>query len=238
MSVYKSNFSDLGIREIVDLYNEFGRNPKIRLDEAICMSLNKNGEKDYKLLNSRLGMTDKYDGETLSTSSLHKSSDILGAFQVCVEVFKNVVDAENVLPILFQTGLNLDLDASRVCKIGDKVVGTYLLSSKDCSYLPYELMKKNFNGLSGDALAILPEYRGMGIGKAWRAMPSLYHHDEYDYVWGYQLKSLNNIDDWLKRRYVIGETDHAWITAEPISQTAITAFEEYLGPHQKIDPNL
>jgi hypothetical protein len=34
----------------------------------------------------------------------------------------------------------------------------------------------------------------------------------YDYVWGYQLKMLDNINDWLKRRKIYADIGNMFIT--------------------------
>jgi len=39
---------------------------------------------------------------------------------------------------------------------------------------------------------------------------------DVDYIWGQQFKGLNNLEDWLKRRELIHETQDIYITAEII----------------------
>jgi len=36
--------------------------------------------------------------------------------------------------------------------------------------------------------------------------------DGVDYIWGFQFKSLKNIDDWLKRRKIYFENEGLYIT--------------------------
>jgi len=67
----------------------------------------------------------------------------------------------------------------------------------------------NDNGIQGIALAVLPEYRSTGIpGK----MMDLIKRMGYDYIWGVQDKSLENIEYWKKTRKVFAESSINWAT--------------------------
>jgi GNAT superfamily N-acetyltransferase len=110
---------------------------------------------------------------------------------------------------------SVDWGISIKATVGDKIVGCYLLSQEpisSCDSVDDEKIKyySNLYGLQGISLAVSNEYRNMGIGKALR--------DEtlnmgYDYIWGYQSKELNNIDNWVKfGRKIVGETYFDYIT--------------------------
>jgi GNAT superfamily N-acetyltransferase len=99
---------------------------------------------------------------------------------------------------------------SKKATINGKIVGCYLLNntsiyeylSKNSKFEDY----KNKRGIQGMGLAVLPEFKGMGIGKKLRKIP---YEMEYDYIWGRHLKSLKNIHHWIKfgRRVVFNGKD-------------------------------
>jgi hypothetical protein len=60
-------------------------------------------------------------------------------------------------------------------------------------------------------LVVDKEIRGQGWGNKLKEYPKTL---EVDYIWGQQLKTLNNLEDWLKRRELLGETVGVYITAE------------------------
>lgn len=82
---------------------------------------------------------------------------------------------------------------------------------------------KNAKGVYGIMLAVLPEYRNMGLGK----MLIDYSGSISDYIWGMHDNKLDNLKHWEKRRKVVGElhTDNklqGYITASNIK-----AYENY-----------
>ena len=81
----------------------------------------------------------------------------------------------------------------------------------------------NMNAICGDALVVDPAYRGLGYGSMLRAMPSRMN---VDYVWGSQLKALNNIDDWLKRRLLVTDSQMCNVTIELISEASKEAYAD------------
>lgn len=70
---------------------------------------------------------------------------------------------------------------------------------------------QNMIGIEGIALGVFTEYKNLGLGKILIEYPKNYH---FDYIWGLQLKSLNNINHWLKRRKLFLETDICYVTYE------------------------
>jgi hypothetical protein len=63
--------------------------------------------------------------------------------------------------------------------------------------------------LQGISLAILPDYRKLGLGKK---MKQYVNGLNYDYTWGVQDKKLNNIDFWTKTREVFAESNTHFAT--------------------------
>jgi DNA polymerase III alpha subunit (gram-positive type) len=64
-------------------------------------------------------------------------------------------------------------------------------------------------GIQGVALGVSSEFKNLGIGKMLINYPATLG---YDYVWGYQLRALDNINDWLKRRKIYSETGNMFTT--------------------------
>jgi|LauGreDrversion4_2_1035121.scaffolds.fasta_scaffold555560_2 GNAT superfamily N-acetyltransferase len=64
-------------------------------------------------------------------------------------------------------------------------------------------------GVEGVALGVFSEYKNSGIGKMLIEYPKTLG---VDYIWGYQLKALDNINDWLKRRKIYLQTPGLYVT--------------------------
>jgi DNA-directed RNA polymerase subunit RPC12/RpoP/predicted DNA-binding transcriptional regulator AlpA len=121
-----------------------------------------------------------------------------------------------------------DFNKSVVATIDDKIVGFYFFSNEQIpetrNEIYYEL--KNLNGIEGVALGIFEEYKNLGIGKKLieytKSIPGV------DYIWGYQLKSLKNIDDWLKRRKIYAENDYMYVTYQLFNKSLSENFKKKL----------
>lgn len=117
---------------------------------------------------------------------------------------------------------NTNFDISFVVKNKDNIVGFYLLSdftslsSLEDEYTFYDNIEnyKNKKGLEGIALLVLKEYRSKGIGKMLINKSIRYcRENNYDYIFGSQLKSLCNLDKWIKTgRKLIAENDEINVT--------------------------
>lgn len=59
----------------------------------------------------------------------------------------------------------------------------------------------NKKGVYGIMLAVLPQYRNMGVGK----LLINYGQSLSNYIWGIHDNNLNNLNHWIKRRNVVGE---------------------------------
>jgi len=105
-----------------------------------------------------------------------------------------------------------DLGLSLIAEVGDEIAGFYFLADKPIPEVDgaedYEKLK-NLKGLEGMALGVLKKFKNLGIGKK---LITQSQNMGFDYIWGYQLKSLKNIDDWLKRRKLYAITDTTYIT--------------------------
>jgi hypothetical protein len=93
----------------------------------------------------------------------------------------------------------------------DNIKGVYILGNNQ---LPSEHVQYKYVGLlgvEGLLLAVDKSVRGQGYGNKLKDYPSTLG---YDYIWGQQFKSLNNLKNWLKRRELVATTDSVYITAE------------------------
>ena len=117
-----------------------------------------------------------------------------------------------------------DFTISKKAVLDGKIIGCYLLN--DESVHSYEMNRlenldryKTLRGLQGVALGIMKEYRGLSYGRQLR--DSAHSLNEYDYIWGFQGKSLNNLGSWLGYgRRLVGETEYAHVTFMDIKDKA------------------
>lgn len=107
---------------------------------------------------------------------------------------------------------------SSVITVNGVLAGFYFIGNNqipDNGTPLYEKLKP-LMGVEGVALGVFPEYKDTGIGKKlieWSQKLPI------DYIWGYQLKSLENINDWKKRREVYFEDDELYITYQLLNKT-------------------
>lgn len=122
--------------------------------------------------------------------------------------FKDHIDKINFKYIV-EEETNWDISAMLVLE--DEVVGVYLLGNAQLSDIIKTNKVDGLKGVEGVLLVIDDDVRGEGWGDKLKDYPTTLG---VDYIWGQQLKTLNNLDHWLKRRELIGETDFIYITAE------------------------
>lgn len=115
----------------------------------------------------------------------------------------------NVHEIAKTLETDVDWYISKKLTVNGKIVGFYLLNEKNVNEVvepeySFEDLAKydNKRGVEGIMLMILPECRGYGFGDMLKELPKALG---YDYIFGQQLKNLNNLTDWLKRRRLVGE---------------------------------
>ena len=97
----------------------------------------------------------------------------------------------------------------------DEIKGVYLLGDQPVSSLVKTDEYKDLKGVEGVVLAVDESLRGKGWGTKLKDYPKTMG---YDYIWGQQLKTLNNLEDWLKRRVLVAETKSVYITLEKFSK--------------------
>jgi len=105
-----------------------------------------------------------------------------------------------------------DANFSFVATVGGEIAGFYFISAipiPQIEGIPYDEFEDTV-GVEGVALGVFPEFKNMGIGK--KLIEQSQTTLDADYIWGMQLKSLKNIDDWLKRRELYYETPTYYIT--------------------------
>ena len=125
------------------------------------------------------------------------------------QYFKDVTSEYYFHAILEQES-NWDISAMLVDENND-IKGVYLLGDSQLSSLVEDEKYVNLKGVEGVVLAVSEEVRGQGWGNKLKDFTKTL---EVDYIWGQQLKSLNNLEDWLKRRELVAETQSVYITAE------------------------
>jgi len=123
--------------------------------------------------------------------------------------FKHLTNEDYFYALLKQE-TNWDISIKLVNE-SDELMGVYLFGNKQLSSLIKNTKYDQFNGVEGVLLAVDSSIRGQGWGNKLKDFPATLG---FDYIWGQQLKNLNNIDDWLKRRILIGETHGCYITLE------------------------
>lgn len=133
----------------------------------------------------------------------------LEATQWAFQYFKNVI-YKNYFFKIIEEETNWDISAI-ILDEEDKIKGLYLLGNTQLYSFWSNEKYDGLKGIEGVLLVVDKEIRGQGWGNILKEYPKTL---EVDYIWGQQLKTLNNIGDWLKRREIVGETTAAYITAE------------------------
>lgn len=129
------------------------------------------------------------------------------------EYFKHVTPKDYFFDIIAQE-TNWSLSAMLVDE-NDKLLGCYLLGDLQVdSIIPTDDYKK-LKGVEGVLLAVDETLRGQGWGTKLKNYPNILG---FYYIWGQQLKTLNNLKDWLKRRVLVGETKSVYVTLEKYSK--------------------
>lgn len=163
------------------------------------------------------------------------ADEIEECLDVCAAALSHVMSPEGVKGY---TKTVADWNLSVKAKYGDKIVGCYVFNKNPvtsyafCSKEDLSRYKK-MKGVQGVALAVLPEYRDLGIGKKLRRYPL---EAGFDYIWGLHMKSLHNIDNWVRfGRRIICETSGMFATLMDISSKAKSLTAEYNKTNQKDD---
>ena len=125
------------------------------------------------------------------------------------EFFKHVTGKEYFFAIIAQE-TNWNMSAMLVDDDGN-LKGVYLLGELQVDSIIDTDEYKDLKGVEGILLAVDESIRKKGWGTKLKNYPAILG---FDYIWGQQLKSLNNLNDWLKRRILVGETKSVYITLE------------------------
>jgi hypothetical protein len=112
----------------------------------------------------------------------------------------------------------VDFTKSIVIKKDDEIIGTYLLGTNPVHIIENMKHYLGLKGIEGVALAIKPEYRNLGYGNMMKDY-SIETNKNYDYIWGMQLKDLQNVKDWSKRRRIVFQSSDLIITLQDIKDT-------------------
>lgn len=100
-----------------------------------------------------------------------------------------------------------DWATSRVLLRDGAPIGCYLLRPTDKA--PTDRPGFAGNGVEGVSLVVEPEYRGMGYGRLLRSVPDRLG---FDFVFGRQLKELENLESWLNSRELLADRGEYWVT--------------------------
>lgn len=133
----------------------------------------------------------------------------LEAITWAYEYFKTVAEKDYFFAIIAQE-TNWNISAMLVDD-NDKLLGLYLLGEQQVDSIINTNDYKKFKGVEGVLLVVDSTIRGQGWGNKLKDYPKTLG---FDYIWGQQLKTLNNLQDWLKRRELVGETKNVNITLE------------------------
>lgn len=133
----------------------------------------------------------------------------LEAMQWSFQYFKHVIYKKYFFTII-EEETNWDISAI-ILDDEDKIKGLYLLGNNQLYSFWSNEKYDGLKGIEGVLLVVDKEIRGQGWGNILKEYPKTL---EVDYIWGQQLKTLNNIGDWLKRREILFETTTTYITAE------------------------
>lgn len=113
---------------------------------------------------------------------------------------------------------NVDWDLTRALRVEGRLAGVYMLRERpvreeapDAAGGPLDRLR----AVEGVGLAVAEDARGLGYGRLLRDQPRAMG---YGLVWGLQDKRLGNLDRWLARRTLVGDTGDSWVTAEVLPE--------------------
>ena len=125
--------------------------------------------------------------------------------------FEHVMDAKNFHQYV-RYHANVNWGESILLVDGENnIKGVYILGGNQLNSIVTTKDYKDLNGVEGVLLCVDETLRGQGYGNKMKDYPKTLG---YDYIWGQQFKDLDNLNDWLKRRVLVGETQYVYITAE------------------------
>jgi hypothetical protein len=148
-----------------------------------------------------------YGGEVV-LRPYNESTDALEIYNKLEEVYSKIGWPKDAIWNELQP---IDSSLSIVAEVDGNVAGFYIIKEQNIPLLGREEdeMLSKLRGIEGVALGIFNEYKDYGIGKEMIEYPKTIGAD---YIWGLQLKSLGNIEDWLKRRKLYADVGQMYIT--------------------------
>jgi len=156
--------------------------------------------------------SNNYSIVPLTNAEHAKQAISLGVSEFSPDVNNDHAKTEKILS-------EYDPQLSRAVLHNGNVVGAYFLrhhniDKYDDKYSDnFHSDIKDKSGVEGIGLVIHPDHRGHGVGTKLKDYTKTI---KADYIWGYQLKSLNNIDHWLKRRKLISENPDEYVTYQKL----------------------
>lgn len=125
--------------------------------------------------------------------------------------FEHVMDATNFYQYIRHLA-NVNWDES-ILLVDDEnnIKGVYLFGGNQINYMVDAKDYEELSGIEGVLLCVDKSLRGQGYGNQMKEFSKTLG---YDYIWGQQFRALGNLNDWLKRRELVGETEYVYITAQ------------------------
>lgn len=138
-----------------------------------------------------------------------KEEEITSILNYSHNFFKNIISKKYFDEHVLAT-TNFDLSAKLLTDI-NTLKGVYLIGTHQVTSMADLPEYKDLIGVEGVLLAIDEDIRGIGFGGKLKDYPKSLG---VDYIWGQQFKALDNLDDWLKRRVLVHETEEIYVTVE------------------------
>ncbi len=140
------------------------------------------------------------ESESNITISKFGFDDVIDSFHVAYESFGDTIGGMSFSA--FEEIIHSKMQSSDfrrysyVMKDGDKIIGGFYIAPTPIPSQLYVQELEGLRGCEGVCIFLLPEYRGRGLGKKLRDCPKLLK-EQFDYMWGMQLESLNNLQNWI-----------------------------------------
>lgn len=140
----------------------------------------------------------------------YSDDDFESVFNMLPDVYSKLrgMSAGSIWTVI-RSQCNKSFGLSVVVEVNGEVGGFYFLTQADLPPREGTGIDEDMVGIQGVALGVSSKYKNLGIGKKLIEYPQTLGAD---YVWGYQLKDLENINDWLKRRKIYSESEGMYIT--------------------------
>ena len=139
-----------------------------------------------------------------------EKSKLNEVLEYCYHFFSHLMGKNDFLYYM-KTIAKINLDISVLLLDNHEIKGVYILGNHQISSMLDIEEYRDLKGIEGVLLCVDQTKQGLGYGNQLKDYPKTL---DYDYIWGQQFKGLDNLDDWLKRRELVGETDNVYITLE------------------------